>query len=280
MTASYSSSQPDAPSANELNDCLIDDVQSRLSNLDEEKCREWGGTWADGQAAVTPIPADLDANYRDRTVVRSVADAMDAFEKYTAYFEFVLDNYEPNHDAAVLLPCGANKPIGSSAIHQKKLDALKAAGYRDFCDIVIISEPCTVVPHEMRLTIPPTNYDFPPEYTEQDRAPNVFDVFVDRLATFFEEADYDTLYPYLPAGHQSKFEAAVDRCGADHTVTNIPGSSLNADTMNLSGDLFKSVDDITAKLEFVRALKGNADYELVENYPDEVKDFYADREEY
>ena len=254
---------------------LHPDVRDRVEALDLGTCEEWGGDWVDGVCRVRPLP--LAADHSERTVVRSAADGLDAFERYTDFFEYVLETHERTSDTAVLLPCGAQKPIGSSAIHQKKLDALAAAGYRPAGEVIIISEPCTVIPHGMRLSRPAVNYDFPPEYTDPNEAPAVFDIFTDRLARWIDESGYETLVAYLVSGHMEKLDAALEKCDASPKVVRIPGASLGLESMAYSGDLFKSLDDITAKLEFVRAYKDEGDTDLVADRSEEVREFYAER---
>jgi predicted RNA-binding protein len=172
------------------------------------------------------------------------------------------------------------KPIGSSAIHQKKLEALSQAGLTPDADIMIISEPCTVVPHHWRLHRPPVNYDFPPEFTEESSAPAVFDVFTDRIAEFIDSMPYTTYYPYLVAGHQTKFDAALAKAEASPRVIRIPGSSIGLESEALSGDLFKSTTDIVAKLEVIRALKDGDETVDISQYPDGIIEEYAGRSDF
>ncbi len=266
------------------NQWLVDDVRTAVERQDEQTCREWGGVWANDTCHVRPLP--IDADHTEQTRVRSAKDGLDAFEKYTGFFEYVIEQYEPSSDAAVLVPCGSMKPIGRSSIHQKKLTALQQSGFLSRCDLHILSEPCTIIPHGMRLSVPAVNYDFPPKYTEQDRAPEVFEIFVDRLAEWIEEMPYETIYPYLVKRHQAKFDAALERVDANPTVVTIPGASSNIEKLvdegesAYSGDQFKSVEDLVAKLEFVRELKDRNDQSYVAEYPAAVRQFYQNREEY
>lgn len=266
------------------NEWLQDDVRDRVESLDKQTCTEWGGVWSNETAHVRPLP--LDATHQDQTRVRSAADGLAAFERYIDFFEYVLAEFEPTAESAVLVPCGAMKPIGSSAGHQKKVEALKQAGFVPRCDLHIMSEPCTMIPHDMRLTLPAVNYDFPPKYTEQEQAPEVFDVFTDRLATWIDETEYETIYPYLVARHQNKFDAALDKADHDPRVVEIPGASANVEKLvdegdaAYSGDQFKSTTDIAAKLDFIRGFKDLGDDSYVANYPSDVRQFYRSRAEY
>lgn len=266
------------------NKWLTDEVRARVEACDQEMCAEWGGVWSNDTCHIRPLP--LDMNQTEQTRVRSVDDAHEAFAEYTGFFEYVLDEFEPTSDSVVIVPCGSMKPIGSSAGHQKKIKALKQADFYPRCDLVILSEPCTVIPHEMRLTAPAVNYDFPPEYTERDGAPEVFDTFADRLATWIDETEYETIYPYLVRRHQNKFDAAVERANHDPTVVTVPGASANVDKLleegdaGYSGDQFKSTQDIATKLDFVRGFKDLNDEAYVANHPPDVRRFYRGRSEY
>ena len=260
------------------NATLLPEVRDRVETIDQTTCNEWGGIYRDDTCFVQD--SEFTADYGTPTVVRSVDDALNGFEKYTEWFEYVLNEFEPKSDACILLPCGATKPIGSSAIHQKKVQALKETDFYPRCDIIIISEPCTIVPHGMRLYRPTVNYDFPPEYTDQNDAPEVFNVFTDRIARFIDEMPYDTYYPYLVQGHQRKFDAAIKKADSNPRVVRIPGSSLGLSSHKLSGDLFKSLEDMTTKLEMIRALADLDEPSLIGHHDDAVVDFYTNREEY
>lgn len=228
-----------------LNDCLVDEVRSRVEGIDKETCEEWGGEWIDGAASVTNPAGE---QYRYRTLVRDVADAAAAFEKYQPYAEHVLSTFEPSHDEAVLLPCGANKPIGCSSIHTRKLRALDRAGYTDRADVLILSEPCTIVPHHERLTLAATNYDFPPEFTSEATAPIVHTEFASRVAQFLDEFEYDRVFAYLPAGHRAVLNSALGYTTCDTEVVHVPGASFNPDSGAYTGDLMQSAETIAAKL--------------------------------
>lgn len=228
-----------------LNNCLADEVRGRVAALDRELCEEWGGEWIDGTATVTNPAGD---RYQQRTVVRSEQDALDAFEKYEQYAQHVLRTFEQSNPDAVMLPCGANKPIGSSSIHRRKLAALDAAGLGDTCDVLILSEPCTIVPHDERLTLAAANYDFPPEYTDATDYPDVHAVFAERVARFIDATDYGTIFAYLPAGHWSVLDSAMDRTDGSTNVVRVSGASFNPETGAFCGDLMQSAEVIAAKL--------------------------------
>lgn len=268
--------ESDSPSPNQS---LLSDVRNRVESFSGTQCVDWGGQVRDGRCEVTPFIPNPGA-YAETNIVRSAEDALVAFDAYTEWFEFVLSDFEPQSDSCVLLPCGAMKPIGSSAIHQKKLEALSQAGLTPDADIMIISEPCTVVPHHWRLHRPPVNYDFPPEFTEESVAPSVFDVFTDRIAEFIDSMPYRTYYPYLVAGHQKKFDTALAKAESSPRVIRIPGSSIGLESEALSGDLFKSTNDIVAKLEVIRALKDGDETVDLSQYPDDVIEEYARRSDF
>lgn len=244
-------------------ECLDDETQNNIEKIPDEMQDSWGcdGVWE-----------PCDGVYEEKTQVRSGTDALEAFERYTEYFETVLDEWEPESDELVLVPCGASKPIGSSTLHQKKVSAIRDGGLED-ADIVIVSEPCAIVPPKYRLSVPAANYDFPPEYTVKEDHPEVFEVFTDRLAEWMDKMDYDTIYPFLISGHQSKFEAALEKMETDPTVHTVPSASFNPETESYSGDRFKTLDDMTMKVRAVLSVRAEKDVEL----PSEYGDFYKNR---
>ena len=239
------------------------DTESNLQKIPESLCTKWGhdGVWD-----------SCNGMYREKTVVRSGEDAIEAFEHYTEYFTSMLDEWVPSSDTLVLVPCGASKPIGSSTIHQKKVSAIREGGLQD-ADVVVVSEPCTIVPPEYRLSLAAANYDFPPQFTEKDSYPDVFEVFTDRLAQWLDKMDYDTIYPYLISGHQSKFDAALGKMDTDPTVYSIPSASYNAQTESYSGDRFKKLEDMREKVKAVLRVKAGEEITVNPEY----KSFYQSR---
>lgn len=241
---------------------LDTDTRDNIEKIPENFREQWGENFYN----------PCDEKYEEKTVVRSREDALAAFEKYTDYLDHVTENWSPTSDTLVLVPCGSSKPIGSSTIHQKKVRAVREAGLED-ADIVIVSEPCVVVPPEYRLSIPAANYDFPPQYTDRDECPRVFDTFVDGLCTWLDAMNYDTIFPYLIQGHMNKFEAAMDRMNSEPDVHSIPSASYNPDTDSYSGDRFKKQDEITEKVRAVLRYKAGDDVSVADGHDE----FYEDR---
>lgn len=275
---SDSSTSSATPSTRNPNTGLDDTVRERVEQLDHQTTLEWGGQWNNGTPSVRSL--DINTRHIEKTEVRSPEDGRAAFRRYRDFFDYVLSERDADADRAVLLPCGKQKPIGSSTIHQKKLDALAQAGLGpDDVDIVIISEPCTVIPHDMRLTLPAVNYDFPPDFAEQGTAPEVFDVFTDRLAEWLDARDYETVYSYLVKRHQNKLDAAMEKAESPPEMVEVPGASLNRKSESYSGDLFKSVEDIAVKLEFVKAFRDGSTQsgEDIGEYDEWVVEFYRER---
>lgn len=243
---------------------LDDETVKNIEKIPSDRFDSWGrdGVWS-----------PCDGQYADKTTVTSGETAVDAFEHYTAYYNQVCESWSPSSDTLVLVPCGATKPIGSSTLHQKKVRAVREGGLTE-ADIVIVSEPCTIVPPEYRLSLPAANYDFPPEFTVKSDYPAVFEVFTDRLANWLDLMDYEMIYPYLISGHQTKFDAALEKMDSTPNVYEIPTASFNADTESYSGDMFKKQADMSRKVAAVRKYKaGVSDVEL----PKPHDSFYADR---
>jgi len=242
---------------------LDSETQSNIDNIPESYIDAWGndGVWA-----------PLDGKYAENTTVDSGSSAIDAFEFYTAYFEHICE-WEPTSDTAVFVPCGATKPIGASTLHQKKVRAIREGGFDD-ADIIIISEPCAIVPPEYRLSLPAANYDFPPEYTVAEEYPSVFEVFVERIAVWLDAMAYDVVVPYLISGHQKKFDAALELLDTSPSVVTIPTASYNPETDSYSGDMFKKQRDMSYKVKAVRKYK-HGDLSVV--LPESYASFYGER---
>lgn len=239
-------------------------TQDNISKIPDKFFEDWGrnGVWD-----------SCDGQYTEKTTVHDGDSAVDAFEKYTDYFDSVLDSWSPSSNSLVLVPCGSSKPIGSSTIHQKKIQAIKQGGLSD-ADIVIVSEPCTVVPPEYRLSLAAANYDFPPQYTVKEDYPAVFEIFTDRLAEWLTEMNYETIYPYLISGHQNKFDCAMDKLDTDPSVHDIPSASYNPRTGSYSGDRFKTLSDMIEKVKAVCSIKANSSSVTVN---EDYRPFYQNR---
>jgi len=242
---------------------LDSETRAGVDNIPDEFFNSWGknGVWS-----------PCEESYIEKTTVRSGKEALDAFESYTEYFNHILDSWEPSSDDLVLVPCGASKPIGSSTIHQKKVRAIRNGGLAD-ADIVIVSEPCTIVPPEYRLSLPASNYDFPPEYTVQSDYPNVFKLFTDRLAEWLDAMEYESIFPYLISGHQNKFDVAREKMETKPSVYNIPSASYNTETGSYSGDRFKKQHEMIQKVRAVCQFKADRNVSVGEEYAD----FYQTR---
>lgn len=242
---------------------LDSEAQNKLERIPEEYRKKWGenGIWN-----------PFNSKYNNKTIVKSGDEALEAFKYYTDYFEYVCDNWKKSSNTLVLVPCGSSKPIGSSTIHQKKINAIRDGGLKN-ADIVIISEPCTVVPPKYRLSIPAINYDFPPEFTDKKSHPEVFDLFTDRLAEWLDSMNYETIYPFLIKGHMNKFNVAVEKMERDPDVHSIPSASYNPDTGSYSGDRFKSQEDMIEKVKAVLKYKSQKKI----SHPEEYSDFYSDK---
>lgn len=251
------------------NKVIDEDTKSNLSTVDKESCVEWGGQWENDEPKLTWM--DTGEDYSKKTVVRSGEDAIKAFEKYEEYFERVLEENEQKNNYAVLIPCGSQKPIGCSSIHKKKLNALEKSGLLEEADLYIMSEPCTIVPHNWRLRVPPVNYDFPPEYTVEEDYPQVFEKFVNNLVRFFEEYNYEKVFSYLVEGHQNKMDEAIKKVSTEQV--RIPGASYNPETENCSGDYFKSTEDIVLKILATLDIKTKQD-RLPKSTPQDVVEYY------
>lgn len=255
------------------NEFLDDNVRQLVEQIAPETCVEWGGDWIDGTCRVRSVPH---LGHATKSVVRSGVDAAEAFHYYTGFSDHVLKTWSKDSDTVVLLPCGSTKPIGVSAIHRKKLHALRRAGYRPQHDLAVVSEPCTIIPHDMRLSLPAVNYDFPPEFTDPDDYPKVFEVFTDRLAEWIDGTGYDRIVDYLIKGHREKLDAALEKCDSEPEVIRVPGSSIGLDSGKVCGDLFRSVDDIAAKLRFVRAWELGEMYKVPFGYGHRVTAHYVE----
>lgn len=242
---------------------LDTNTKDNIEKIPDSFFAEWGkdGVWD-----------ACDGMYKNKTVIQNGEDALNAFKHYTTYFEKILQSWSKSSDTLVLVPCGSSKPIGSSTIHQKKIKAIRQGGLPN-ADIVIVSEPCTVVPPVYRLSLAAANYDFPPQYTDKNDHPEVFNLFTDRLAKWLDKMDYDTIYPYLISGHKSKFDVAVEKMNSNPTIHSIPSASYNPETESYSGDRFKKQSDMIQKVKAVCAIKANQDIQVAENY----KKFYQGR---
>lgn len=249
-------------------DVLDSETQENVQALPDSLYESWGrdGVWSPCSGC-----------FVEKTVVESGRDARVAFLKYTRYFFDVLRDWTPDSNCVVLLPCGVKKPIGASAGHQKKLQAIRDGGLEK-ADVVVVSEPCTVVPPEYRLSLPAANYEFPPEYTARDSYPNVFNVFVERLALWLDEMGYDYVFAYLIRGHMNKFDAAVELMESSPEIVRIPSASFNPDSESFSGDRFKSLNDMMWKVRAVVQYKSSLNLDSTgEGLPDAYDAFYSSR---
>lgn len=214
-----------------------------IDNIDKNKCEEWGGKVEDGVCNLT----EHNGKYEEKTVVRSCEDGQEAFEKYTDYYENTLSK-DKDSDCVVFIPCGSSKPIGCGGDARKKAESLEKEGITQECDVVIISEPATVIPHDERLKKPAANYDFPPKFAKEENCPEVNEVFTDRLAEFIEKKEYETIRPYLISHHTEIFEKSMEKADTDAEVKTIPPSSYSEKAGRRISDRFATEEQVREKL--------------------------------
>lgn len=213
-------------------------------DLDRETCRRWGGKYANGKCK----PSFFNEKYKEKTTVRNCKDALQAFKKYTDYFNYVKQQPRKNNKA-LFLPCAAKKPIGIAGDARKKIDAIESLGIDDYFDVLILSEPATVIPNNERLLEPAINYDFPPKYAKKENCPRVFEVFTDRLAEFLELRNYDKVFTYLIKHHNCIFQEGMNKASVGTMVEEVPSSSYSEKAGRRISDRFATLEQIQKKLK-------------------------------
>lgn len=117
------------------------------------------------------------------------------------WFEFIRKNWYPLTGKVVLIPCSSKKPYHSSVTHAffSKLWRLWRDGK---IDLVIVSEPLTVVPAEFDFPEPKYPlYEYPPSFIKQENgiAKKERKIWRERMKIFLRRnsAEYFfILYPY------------------------------------------------------------------------------------
>ncbi|TFF68150.1 hypothetical protein EU520_00775 [Candidatus Thorarchaeota archaeon] len=92
------------------------------------------------------------------------------------FTESVLKSWIPSGRPILFVPCSKKKPVQDSPSHKKLFHR-----FRDACDMLILSEPMTVIPYD-RFDYPA--YDYPPGALW--RIPGESDRFIQRLSTFLQ----------------------------------------------------------------------------------------------
>ncbi len=90
-------------------------------------------------------------------------------EESDKWFRFVMKQWKPRHDTVILIPCASTKPFHRSVTHRNFLRYLWQAWLKDRIDLVIVSEPLTIVPAEYDYPEPiyPL-YDYPPDLIKKE----------------------------------------------------------------------------------------------------------------
>ncbi len=119
------------------------------------------------------------------------------------WFQFVINNWRPRHDNVVLVPCAKTKPFHRSITHRNFLKNLWESWLNDEIDLVIVSEPLTVVPAE--YDYPEAQYplyDYPPALIKEGNGFTKLEkrIWRYRFTLFMRLIDknncYFILYPY------------------------------------------------------------------------------------
>ena len=137
-------------------------------------------------------------------------DGVDPF-RHPAVMEwhkYLFTRWSSRRRTALLMPCTAKKPYGSSPTHKI---AYAIAGPR--VQVYSVSEPMLLVPREFEECYPFNGYDYPPELmTEEER-----DEFVELLSRALSSVSkyHVQMIAVLPSHHRRVLEEASGLAGVD-----------------------------------------------------------------
>jgi len=119
------------------------------------------------------------------------------------WFNFVLNEWIPKRNIVVLIPCSSTKPFHKSITHRSFFRKIWNMWYRGLLDLIIVSEPLTIVPAEYDYPKPRyPMYNYPPAliknddefaYKERKIWRRRFEIFMNKIA---DKECYFSLYPY------------------------------------------------------------------------------------
>ncbi len=119
------------------------------------------------------------------------------------WYECVLREWKPRSNLIILIPCARRKPYHKSVTHRYFFKKVWELWKKDMCDLVILSEPLTVVPAEYDYPCPKYPlYDYPPAIIKKKNHFSKSEVAIwrSRLRRFLsihnQHACYFILYKY------------------------------------------------------------------------------------
>jgi len=115
------------------------------------------------------------------------------------WFNYVMENWSPKTNIIVFVPCASKKPYHSSITHKCFFKKLWNLWFTGKIDLVIVSEPLTVVPANFDYPIMKyPEYDYPPRIIKKN--PVEQEIWRKRLNAFLNKhikiRKYAILYKY------------------------------------------------------------------------------------
>jgi len=138
------------------------------------------------------------------------------------WHKFLLELFDPRicgKPYAVIMPCSSIKPYRLSPTHRILDSTLSQNNVEQYVQVYILSEPMILVPRELDIYYPFSNYEYPPgellfQYRKQ---------FVDVLSSLIPKLEYHRkIVVVLPRHHLSIFLDAVKKSSSalDYTIIN------------------------------------------------------------
>jgi len=119
------------------------------------------------------------------------------------WFETVINNWKSRTDKLVFVPCASKKPFYQSVTHRSFFKILWNMWKKHVIDLIIVSEPLTVVPADYDYPDPSYPlYDYPPRilHKQNEFTREEIQIWRKRFKTFLKKNAmkkcYFILYPY------------------------------------------------------------------------------------
>jgi len=158
----------------------------------------------------------------------------------------IINRYKKPNSAKILvfLPCSAKKPYSFSKTHKKFRDQIFFSGNPFIFHEVIITSPIGIVPRELELIYPASNYDIPVTGIWDEDEKKMIQELTDQ---YLENNQYDKIISHLPEG-LTKLIAEKHK-NIIHTCIDKPTSEKSLEKLH------KTLRETSAEYEKIRGQK-------------------------
>jgi archaeosine synthase len=249
---------------------ILNEIKNVRNSINSENLRNLVESRVINDPHLTSILKNLDKNHYDflekHTPISSnaqiIATTNESFNRpeIKRFQERIINRYKKPKSAKILLllPCSAKKPYSFSKSHKLFRDSINSNKNSSIIHELIITSPIGLVPRELELIYPASNYDIPVTgvWNEDEKK-----MVCELLKKYLKKNQYDKIIVHLPSEISSFVKDIIDK----PIITCKKRPTSKNSLKNLLKTLEKIVDEYDKIKYFERKkedIKGFASYQF------------------